>query len=45
MKREMPGDSVVARIGRDRADFANFTEYDIRLSGISDTVLTSLSKL
>ena len=45
MKREMPGDSVIARIGRDRADFANFTEYDIRLSGISDTVLTSLSKL
>ena len=45
IKREMPGDSVIARIGRDRADFANFTEYDIRLSGISDTVLTSLSKL
>jgi len=31
MKREMPGDSVIARIGRDRADFAHFTDYDIRI--------------
>ena len=32
MQREMPGDTVIARIGRDRADFANFTEYDIRMT-------------
>jgi len=31
MKREMPGDTVIARIGRDRADFAHFTDYDIRI--------------
>lgn len=31
MRREMPGDTVIARIGRDRADFAHFTEYDIRI--------------
>lgn len=31
MKRDMPGDSVIARIGRDRADFAHFTDYDIRI--------------
>jgi hypothetical protein len=31
MLREMPGDSVIARIGRDRADFAHFTDYDIRI--------------
>ena len=32
MQRDMPGDTVIARIGRDRADFANFTEYDIRMT-------------
>ena len=31
MQREMPGDTVIARIGRDRADFAHFTDYDIRI--------------
>ena len=31
MKRDMPGDTVIARIGRDRADFAHFTDYDIRI--------------
>lgn len=31
IQREMPGDTVIARIGRDRADFAHFTEYDIRI--------------
>ena len=31
MQRDMPGDTVIARIGRDRADFAHFTEYDIRI--------------
>lgn len=31
MKREMPGDTVIGRIGRDRADFAHFTDYDIRI--------------
>lgn len=31
MQREMPGDTAIARIGRDRADFAHFTEYDIRI--------------
>ena len=31
MLRDMPGDSVIARIGRDRADFAHFTDYDIRI--------------
>ena len=31
MQREMPGDTVVSRLGRDRADFAHFTEYDIRI--------------
>jgi len=30
-KRDMPGDSAIARIGRDRADFAHFTDYDIRI--------------
>jgi guanylate kinase len=30
-QRDMPGDSVIARMGRDRADFAHFTEYDIRI--------------
>jgi guanylate kinase len=32
MKREMPGDSVIGRIGRDRADFANFTDYTIMVT-------------
>jgi guanylate kinase len=32
MKRDMPGDSVVGRIGRDRADFANFTDYTIMVT-------------
>ena len=32
MKRDMPGDSVIARIGRDRADFANFTDYTIMVT-------------
>jgi guanylate kinase len=31
MLREMPGDTVIGRIGRDRADFAHFTDYDIRI--------------
>ena len=31
MQREMPGDTVIGRLGRDRADFAHFTEYDIRI--------------
>lgn len=31
MQREMPGDTVIGRIGRDRADFAHFTDYDIRI--------------
>jgi guanylate kinase len=31
MKRDMPGDLAIARIGRDRADFAHFTDYDIRI--------------
>lgn len=31
IQREMPGDTAIARIGRDRADFAHFTEYDIRI--------------
>lgn len=31
MKREMPGDTVIGRLGRDRADFAHFTDYDIRI--------------
>jgi len=31
MKREMPGDTAIGRIGRDRADFAHFTDYDIRI--------------
>ena len=33
MQRDMPGDTVIARIGRDRTDFTNFTEYDIRMTG------------
>lgn len=32
MKRDMPGDSVIGRIGRDRADFANFTDYTIMVT-------------
>ena len=32
MQREMPGDTVIGRIGRDRADFANFADYDIRIT-------------
>ena len=32
MKRDMPGDSVIGRIGRDRADFANFTDYTIMIT-------------
>ena len=31
MQREMPGDTVISRLGRDRADFAHFTDYDIRI--------------
>ena len=31
MQREMPGDTVIGRLGRDRADFAHFTDYDIRI--------------
>lgn len=31
VKRDMPGDSAISRLGRDRADFAHFTEYDIRI--------------
>jgi guanylate kinase len=31
MMRDMPGDTIIGRLGRDRADFAHFTEYDIRI--------------
>ena len=49
MQREMPGDTVVSRLGRDRADFAHFTEYDIRIhenhEQQSDVILKALTHI
>ena len=32
VKRDMPGDTAIARIGRDRTDFQGFTDYTIRIT-------------
>lgn len=32
MQREMPGDTAIARIGRDRTDFQGFNDYTIRIT-------------
>lgn len=32
MQRDMPGDTAIARIGRDRTDFQGFNDYTIRIT-------------
>ena len=32
IQREMPGDTAIARIGRDRTDFQGFNDYTIRIT-------------